>query len=121
MLLLSIFILCCKTKSDGNSANTAEAKTNSTELAQYIFSDTSRFLRVYVDKYERITLNGNPISIENLDLRLQSLKNKDGIVFYSSYDITSEIPTEGQVIDLIKKYRLANKTFTDSTFTKSFF
>lgn len=121
ILLLPVFILCCKTKSDGSSYKTAEGKRNIMEIAQSSFDDTSTYFRIYVDRNERITLNGNPISIKNIEIRLQNLKNTDGLVFYSSYDITEDTPGEGGVIDLIKKYQLGIKTFTDSTFAKSFY
>lgn len=121
IVLLPFFILCCNTKSGENSNKTAEAQKTITDKAENPFVDTTTYLRVFVDQNEQITLNGNLISIEYLDLRLQNLKSKGGLVFYSCFGITEDTPNEGQVIDLIKKYQLGIKTFTDSTFTKSFF
>ena len=121
ILLLPVFILCCNTKNNSNSSKTVEAKKSIKEIAQSPFDDSSMYLRIYIDRNERITLNGNPISKKNVDIRLQNLKSIDGLVFYSSYDIKEDTPKEGQVIDLIKKYQLGIKTFTDSTFTKSFY
>jgi len=91
------------------------------KIAQTPFDDTSTYFRIYVDRNEHITLNGNSISIKNIETRLQNLKSVGGLVFYSSYSITEDIPREGQVIDLIKKYQLGIKIFTDSTFKKSFY
>jgi len=121
LILLPVFILCCNTKNDGNSNETTAAKKSISEIAQSPFDDTSKYFRVYVDRNNLITLNGNPVRIKNIEIRLQNLKSIDGLVFYSSYGITEDTPEEGQVIDLIKKYRLGIKTFTDSTFAKSFY
>ena len=82
--------------------------------------DTSSYFQVYVDRNDSISLNGNPINASELDIRFQDLANKHGMVLYSSDSATSRPPRTGRVIQLIIKYNLPIKIYTDKTFTKSF-
>ena len=86
-----------------------------------LFSDTSTYFRLYEYPNNKIILNGNPISIIELDKRFKGLVAKGGIIYYSCVGATEDPPGNGEVIDLIKKYRLPIVMFTDSSFNKSFY
>lgn len=106
---------CCTTsekkkdKQDGNQQS----------YAPDLFADTLTFPRIYVDENEKITLNGRICTIEEIDARLQEVKRKNGIVFYSTYNATANPPKEGPVINLIKKYQIGITMYSDKTFSKS--
>ena len=89
-------------------------------LAAGFMSDTAVYPRIYVDKNENVILNGNPSSIENVDVRLQEVKARNGIVLYSMDNAKADPPKEGIVIDLIKKYRVHFRMYADKSFSKPF-
>jgi hypothetical protein len=78
-----------------------------------LFADTLMFPRIYVDQNENITLNGRSSTIQEVDIQLQEVKRKDGMVFYSTFNATADPPKEGIVINLIKKYKIDIKMYTD--------
>ena len=101
--------------------NCASNQNSSYDIPE-LDGDTSTYLRVYENNARQIFLNGNLMSISNLDIQFQKIKNNRGIVYYSCPGLTAdEFPDDSKVIALVKKYRLNIKSFTDSTFLKSLF
>ncbi len=80
-------------------------------------SDRSAILHIYEYPNKKIKLNGNPISVKELDKRFLDFSGKGGIVYYSCVGVEEEPPSNSDVIVLLKKYRISVKIFTDSTFT----
>ena len=75
-------------------------------------------IKIYVNKNGLITANGNHIALPELDKELEELKNKNGTVYYSRDDIANNSPEESmKVMELIVKYKLPMKFYTDQTFT----
>ena len=90
--------------------------------APNLFSDTSDLtLKVYENSSKIISVNGISIPLKELEEKFIHLKRKGGIVFYSCEGATEDIPENSKAIDLVKKYELTIKIFTDSTFKKSFY
>lgn len=74
-------------------------------------------IQVYVDKKGQITLNGNRVSLTELEEALILLKSKNGVVHYSRANVSNDPPRESmQVLELVVKYELPIKFFTDKTF-----
>lgn len=85
-------------------------------------SDTSFLgLRIYEDSLNNIFMNGTSISLTDIEAKFVDLKRKGGMVSYSCKGATEQPPEDSKVIDLIKKYCLPVKMYTDSTFTNSFY
>jgi hypothetical protein len=77
-------------------------------------------IRVYVDKAGKITADGNPTDLIALDSAFSKLKKSKGSVYYSRDQIQGDPPAESmKVIELVAKYRITVKFFTDKTFTKA--
>ena len=76
-------------------------------------------IKVWVEQDGMITANGSSISLEDLDSSLSKLKNTNGSVYYSRANGQGEPPAEAmKVIDLVVKYGLPIKLYTDKTFTE---
>lgn len=116
--LISIFLASCWEK---DSKQGSKPVTKQVIDVPDLFADTLTFPRIYVDQNENITLNGRASTIGEVDLLLQYVKRKDGIVFYSTDSAAADPPKKGQVIELIKKYQVNIKMYIDKTFSKSFY
>jgi hypothetical protein len=79
-----------------------------------LFTDTITYFKIYENKQQDIKLNGYKISLNDLDEKLKTLKN--GLILYSCVGATENPPECSQIIDLLKKYKIPLKMFTDSTF-----
>jgi hypothetical protein len=94
---------------------------NRTAASNLFSENSSLVLSVYEDSFRNIFLNRTLISLKALEEKFIRLKDKGGMVFYSCKGATEEPPEDSKVIDLVKKYRLPIKMYTDSTFKTSFF
>ena len=78
----------------------------------------SNIIKVYVDETGLITANENSISLEALDSSFSKLKASNGMVYYSRANGQGEPPPESmKVMELVIKYEVPIKLFTDKTFT----
>ena len=111
-LLVTIVVLTLLSGCIGQqSINNQDNKNKTVEL------NDQDVLKVYVDEKGEITSNGNHISLEDLDVQLKELKDKNGTVYYSRANVTNNPPEESMmVIKLIVKYELPIKFYTDKTF-----
>lgn len=78
-------------------------------------------IKVYVEQTGKITADGNEVSLSYLDSSFNKLKDRNGTVYYSRANAQGDPPQESiKVMDLIVKYNLPVKMFTDKTFTVVF-
>lgn len=78
-------------------------------------------IKVFVSKDGKVTADGNLVSLVDLDSSFSQLKQKNGVVYYSREVIQGEPPESSmKVIELVVKYSLPIRMYTDSTFTKIF-
>lgn len=101
----------------GNSSrdNSGTAKTNA---SQNNVAD-SNVVKVYVEQNGAITANGNPVSLVELDSSLSKLKANNGVAYYSRDNATQHVPEVAmKVMELVVKYSLPIKLFTDKTFSE---
>lgn len=76
-------------------------------------------IKVFVNASGKITANGNPTNLIMLDSAFSRLKNTGGAVYYSRDNIQADPSEESmKVIELIVKYQLSVRFYTDKTFTK---
>jgi hypothetical protein len=104
----------------GCSNNNQNDKSDVIKTApeQKIAISDSNVIKVYVDETGVITANGNSISLEGLDSSFNKLKINNGIVYYSRANGQGEPPPESmKVIELVVKYSLPIKLYTDKTFS----
>ena len=101
-----------------NESNQKEKSIESSSIS----SDTAidkNVVKVYVTNSGLITADGKNISLNNLDTTLKNLKANNGIVYYSRDNAAEDPPEESmQVMELIVKYSLPVKLYTDKTFTQ---
>jgi|KBSSwiStaDraftv2_1062776.scaffolds.fasta_scaffold41933_2 biopolymer transport protein ExbD len=101
-----------------NESNQKEKSIESSSIS----SDTAidkNVVKVYVTNSGLITADGKNISLNNLDTTLKNLKANNGIVYYSRDNAAEDPPKESmQVMELIVKYSLPVKLYTDKTFTQ---
>lgn len=77
-------------------------------------------IKVYVDKTGQITANGNPASLDDLDSSFSKLKASKGAVYYARNNVETDPSAESmKVMELIIKYSLSVKFYTDKTFTQA--
>ena len=114
-LIISTFIILIGCSNDSqNEKNNSE--TLQTEQEQT--SIDSNVIKVFVGLDGKITADGKEISLNNLDSSFSKLKESNGTVFYSRDIGQGEPPQEAmKVMELIVKYGLPVKLFTDKTFT----
>ena len=102
--------------SNNDQNNKADAEQTVSQAQQAIVD--SNVVKVYVSQDGKITADGNDISLPDLDSSFSQLKQKNGIVYYSRDNVQGEPPQESmKVMDLVVKYSLPVKMFTDKTFT----
>lgn len=107
--LAILFIVIGCSNSDQNDKATPEQKNATTD---------SNVIKVYVEQTGMITANGNSISLKDLDSSFSKLKLSNGIVYYSRANVEGDPPPESlKIMDLIIKYRLPVKLYTDKTFS----
>jgi hypothetical protein len=76
-------------------------------------------IKVYVDKTGKITANGQLVSLITLDSSFSKLKTIKGAVYYSRDNVQQDPPEESmKVMELIIKYELPVRFYTDKTFTQ---
>ena len=111
LLSLSIPLIitgCSNNKQDGKTGN---------EAVQKVLAADPGVIKVYVEQNGEITANGTSISLTDLDSSFSRLKNNGGIVYYSRANINSDPPPQSmKVMNLIIKYNLPVKLYTDKTF-----
>jgi|GEM_PF-1418582 len=75
-------------------------------------------VKVYVKKDGQIIVDRNPMQLSTLDGYLKELKKNNGVVWYSRDNPAGEPPAESmKVIDLVTKYGLSIRFYTDDTFS----
>lgn len=118
-----LFLASCSGDDDGSEkiypADSASAVNKNTMEETAMLNDTN-VIKVYVDKSGKITAGGNSTDLVSLDSAFHKLKNTGGTVYYSRDQVQAEPPAESmKVIELVAKYRLPVKFFTDKTFTQA--
>lgn len=111
LLSLSIPLIitgCSNNKQDGKTGN---------EAVQKVLAADPGVIKVYVEQNGEITANGTSISLTDLDSSFSQLKTNGGILYYSRANINSDPPPQSmKVMNLIIKYNLPVKLYTDNTF-----
>ena len=111
LLSLSISLIitgCSNNKQDGKTGN---------EAVQKVLAADPGVIKVYVEQNGEITANGTSISLTDLDSSFSQLKTNGGILYYSRANINSDPPPQSmKVMNLIIKYNLPVKLYTDKTF-----
>ena len=111
LLSLSIPLIitaCSNNKQDGKTGN---------EAVQKVLAADPGVIKVYVEQNGEITANGTSISLTDLDSSFSQLKTNGGILYYSRANINSDPPPQSmKVMNLIIKYKLPVKLYTDKTF-----
>lgn len=112
LLSLSISLLisgCSNNKQDGKPGE---------ETVQKVLAADPGIIKVYIEQNGEISANGTSISLTDLDSSFSQLKTNSGIVYYSRANINSDPPPQSmKVMNLIVKYNLPVKLYTDKTFT----
>lgn len=86
---------------------------------QKVIHEDSIALRIYVDKNGIILANENRVTLEVLDMKLDSLQKNNGIIYYSRDNIAAEPPQSAiLVVELITEYGLPVTFFSDKNFKK---
>jgi biopolymer transport protein ExbD len=102
--------------SNGNQNDRANSETPVPGQEQ--ISVDSKVIKVYVEQDGKISADGKEISLSNLDSSFSVLKKSNGTVYYSRASGLGDPPQESmKVMELIVKYSLPIKLFTDKTFT----
>ena len=110
--VLFIVIGCSNSNQNDNS------KSEKAASEQKKVTVDSNVIKVYVERDGKITANGNVISLKDLDSSFSKLKKSNGIVYYSRANPEGDPPQESmKVMDLIIKYSLPVKLYTDKTFS----
>ena len=111
IVIIFILIGCSNSNKGGKSRS-----ENSSTLQEQASVDPN-VIKVYVSQYGKIKADGNEISLTDLDSSFSKLKRVNGIVYYSRDNRLGDPPQESmQVMELIVKYSLPVKLFTDETF-----
>lgn len=106
LLIGTAILLSCNTGNNKTQKAEPVIKLNELDVA-----------KIYVFSNGVFTVNEKQASFEELDSTLQKLKSKNGTVYYSRENAMRTPPKEmTQVLDLIAKYSLPMKFFTDNTF-----
>lgn len=80
--------------------------------------DSAIVVKVFVSPSDKITADGTPVTLTQLDAMFKSLHGHKAGVLYSRGDGSQEpSDTALSVMELIAKYRLPMQFYTDSTFT----
>lgn len=117
--VLMIFLVGCDNGEKTKNTHDSNAKTDVQQNESPV-TDTSFALKVYVDNSGNITADGQGVSLNDLEVRLQTLKRKGGIVYYSRDNSDANPPEQSmQVMELVTKYELPIKFYTDKTFTQA--
>ena len=115
-LLFLVIAFCIGSCSNSSQNDRSNPEKNASQQQQTIID--SNVIRVYVELDGKITADGNAISLIELDSSFSKLKERKGIVYYSRANREGEPPQESmKVMDLIVKYSLPVKLFTDKTFS----
>jgi uncharacterized protein YcfL len=110
-----MFFILIACNSNQNNNKNADKVTEETSI-----TIDSNVIKVFVDKSGLITLNGNPSSLSMLDSSFKKLELSKGVVYYSRDNVEARPPEESmQVMELIIKYSLTVKFYTDKTFTQT--
>ena len=117
LCLANFFLIIACTNSDQKDNKTSSIN-EATE--QNLVSIDSNVIKVFVDKTGQITANGIPTYLNVLDSCFSKLKISNGVVYYSRDNVEADPPEESmKVMELITKYSLPVKFYTDKTFTQA--
>jgi len=106
--IMMLIIGCSNNKQDGKTGN---------ETVQKVLAADPGVIKVYVEQNGEVTANGTSISLTDLDSSFSKLKISSGMVYYSRANINSDPPPVSmKVMNLIIKYNLPVKLYTDRTF-----
>jgi biopolymer transport protein ExbD len=109
ILILISGIISCKGQSEKNELS--PKADNQTTI------NKEENVKVYIDKKGAISINGKPKELKDIDSIFKTLKDKNGIVYYSRSEKYDGDIWMG-VLDLVSKYELPIAIFTDKNFTK---
>lgn len=77
-------------------------------------------VKIYIEESGVILADGEAITLDRLELKLQEMENKKGIVYYSRANISADPAKEAmEVIELVMKHGLSLRFFMDKEFTRS--
>jgi hypothetical protein len=114
VLTLIITSLKCTNNNPANSSTTKNPQST-----KKLAIDPA-ILKIYVNENGNVKLNGEYVSLERLDIIIDSNKSNVKSVYYSRYNAQEyEGPKESlQVLGILIKYRLPLMFYTDSTFSQ---
>lgn len=115
LISLSLILYNCT----GNNSSNNSVDRNDQPIVNNIAIDSS-ILKIYVNKDGKVRVNEKEISLAELDSFIDSAKSKTKTVYYSRYNAQEyEGPKESLlVLDIIVKYSLLLRFYTDSTFSQ---
>lgn len=76
-------------------------------------------LEVFVNKKGKVYVNGKKTNSKDLEKKLATLQEKNGVVHYFRAKVDKKSVTEKHalIMDLVKKYKRPTSFFTDKNFT----
>jgi biopolymer transport protein ExbD len=115
-ILLFVISVCIFSSCEEKQEHKNESSMQDQSTEQNLVNDTMH-IKIYVDAAGKITADAKEINLTNLDTVLRQLAKKGGGVWYSRDNAAKEPPKESmQVMDLIVKYSLPVKFYTDKDF-----
>jgi biopolymer transport protein ExbD len=112
LIILFIVIGC------SNSSQKDKPDVDKTASEQKKMANDSNVIKVYIEENGVITADGNTLSLKDLDAALSKLKISNGTVYYSRANIEGDPPPESmKVMDILVKYGLPVRLYTDKTFS----
>lgn len=125
IFIIFLFLTGCNNGDNENNGNSEDNRNednsavNKNTIEETTMLNDTNTIKVYVDKTGKITAGGNPTDLVSLDSAFSKLKKNKGTVYYSRDQVQGNPPAESmKIIELVAKYRLPVKFFTDRTFTQ---
>ena len=114
--LVSLIIFFIATRCSNNKQS--EKTGDETTAAEKNPAGDANVVKIYIEQDGDLTANGKSISLQELDASFSQLKSSNGMVYYSRENPDGDPPPEAmKVMDLLIKYNLPVKLYTDKTFS----
>jgi biopolymer transport protein ExbD len=99
--------------------NQEENKIAQIDTTVVIRDKDNNVIKVYIDHSGVIFTDNQQTTLNELDIKIKALKDKQGTVYYSRDNFAGDPPKEAmEVIDVIAKYELPIKFYIDKEFTQ---
>ena len=103
------------------ACNMSREQTPESKRPSKFDSDTLTYLRIYEDSSNNFYLNGHLITFSDLELRVLKITNNRGLIYYSNQNPSEHLPRESKLFNVITTNNIGIKTFTDSSFSRSYY